>query len=251
MQKILTAGKATSSVGLVIVVFGLLHVCEPVGAGTLPPMGATEQVIWSDMAFPGNVTGGFDAGTMQLTASAFPSNDLEIGSVYGPGKPGRHYGTSGTLGGAFSATLNVSGVQVQSDGTVTNGGSVSITFGGGASGSLGTDYGIAAGASLLQGSVVDVQLDATGDNTLDVLFAISGGALQNVNPALGTNFSPSSWGLIRVGGSGVTLPSDFSESFSFNGGTIDVYGIPEPSSILLGLFGVTFVLVAVRKRRAR
>jgi hypothetical protein len=246
MNTICTAVKAIASLGLLMVVLGGVSMCEPARAGTLPV--GVEKEYWSDMAFPGGVTGGFNSGTLQLTVAASPSNDLEIGGELGPSHLGRHYGAGGTLGGAFSAALSVSGVQVQPDGTVTDGGSVTVKYNGGVSGSLGTDYGIAAGAWLLQGSVAEVLLDATGDNTLDVLFSINGGALQTANPSLGTNFSPAGWGLIRV--VGVTMPSTFSETFSLSGATIDVYGIPEPASIMLGLVGVVYALVGSRKRRA-
>src|SRR5215212_11668917 len=123
-------------------------------------LGKPEIDAWSDMAFP-NISGVFDAVTKTLTFSGSPSNDLEIGSQFGPSNPGRHYGSGGTLGGPFSATLLVSGVVIQTDGTVTNGGAVSIIFNGGSPGSLGTDYGIVAGNPLLTGSVLEVLLDAT------------------------------------------------------------------------------------------
>src|SRR5215212_9873540 len=116
-------------------------------------LGKPEIDAWSDMAFP-NISGAFNAGTKTLALSGSPSNDLEIGSQFGPSNPGRHYGTGGTLGGAFSATLSVTGVVIQTNGAVTNGGSVSIIFNGGAPGSLGTDYGISGGSALLSGSVL-------------------------------------------------------------------------------------------------
>jgi hypothetical protein len=180
------------------------------------------------MAFPTGVSGNFNAGTKVLTVSGSPSNDLEIGSQFGPSLSGKHYGTGGTLGGPFSATLSVTGVVIQSSGGVTNGGSVLITFNGGQPGSLGTDYGIVPGNALLTGTVLGVQMDATGADTLDVLFAITGGALQNINGSLGTNFSPSNLGLLRFK-SPSALPSDFSGSFTLpTGTTIDALGAPVP-----------------------
>jgi hypothetical protein len=164
-------------------------------------IGVPEQDDWSDMAFPTGVSGSFASGTKLLTIAASPSNDLEIGSDFGPSNPGRHYGTAGTLGNAFSATLNVRGVVVEPDGSITNGGSVPVTFNGSVPGSIGDDYGIVAGAPLLLGTVLDVLLDAMGDNTLDILFSISGGALQNINPALGTNFARSSFSAPSLVGS--------------------------------------------------
>ncbi len=216
--------------------------CSSALAGVLPI--GLEQDTWSDMAFPSGVSGSYNSGTLALTVGATPSNDLEIGPEFGPSNPGKHYGTGGTLGGPFSATLSVSGVVVQPDGTVTSGGTLSVIFNGGAAGSLGTDYGIVAGAALLVGTVTEVLLDATGDNTLDVLFAITGGALQNDNPVLGTNFAQANLGVLRI--AGVTLPGSFSSSFSLNGATIDVLGIPEPSSLALAA-GLS--LVAVLRRR--
>jgi hypothetical protein len=197
-----------------------------------------EQDSWSDMAFPSGVSGSFNSGTKQLTITASPSNDLEIGPEFGPSNIGRHYGTGGTLGGPFGATLNVNGVVIETDGSVTSGGTVTVTFNGSAPGSIGDDYGIVAGAPLLVGTVLEVLLDATGDNTLDVLFDISGGALQNDNPVLMRNFAPNNRGLLRI--AGVAMPSDWSSSFSLNGATIDVYGIPEPTALTLGLLCAIF-----------
>jgi hypothetical protein len=203
-------------------------------------LGALEEDSWSDMAFGGGVIGGFNSGTGLLTVSASPSNDLEIGGEFGPSNPGRHYGTGGTLGGPFMAALSVSGVVIQPSGIVTTGGSVLITYNGSASGSIGDDYGIVAGAALLTGTVLQVKLDATGDNTLDVLFSISGGALQNNNPSLGTNFSPDNVGLLRFAGSAITLPSDWSGDFSLNGATLDVLGaaVPEPRFATFAVFSL-------------
>src|SRR5687768_11141566 len=117
------------------------------------PIGV-EQDSWSDMAFPTGVSGNYNAGTKVLTLSGSPSNDLEIGEEFGPSNIGRHYGTGGTLGGPFSATLNLSGVVVQSDGSVTSGGTVSVVFNGSAPGSIGTDYGIPVASPLLLGTVL-------------------------------------------------------------------------------------------------
>ena len=129
------------------------------------------------MAFPTGVTGGYNAGTKILTLGGTPSNDLEIGEEFGPSNVGRHYGSGGTLGGLFSATLSLAGVVVEADGSVSGTGSVTVTHDGSAAGSIGTDYGIGGlGAPLLTGSVLEVLLDATGDNTLDILLDITGGA---------------------------------------------------------------------------
>jgi hypothetical protein len=214
----------------------------------------TEQDSWSDMAFSTGVTGSFNAGSKTLTIGGTPSSDLEIGPQFGPSNPGRHYGTSGTLGNPFSATLSVSGVIVESNGTVSNGGSLSIVLDGSAPGSIGDDYVIANGTPLLTGSVLEVLLDATGADTLDVLFSISGGALQNDNPDPNVGvFAPNSLGLLRIGG--VATPAAWTSNFSLNGATINVLGIPEPSTMVLGLFGAAIGSIARRrtqggKRRA-
>lgn len=224
-------------------------VCRPSLASFL--MGKPEKDSWSDMAFPTGISGGFDAGTQQMTLTASPSNDLEIGSEFGPSNAGRHYGFSGTLGGPFSATLSISGVVIQPGGAVTNGGSLVITFNGSAPGSLGDDYGIVPGNALLTGSVLEVLMDATGADTLDVLFGISGGALQTSNGSLGTNFSPSSLGLLRFK-SQVPLPGDFSSSFTFaSTTTLDVFGtiVPEFPYTTFVYFIAIFGLGAVLKSR--
>src|SRR4029077_10268331 len=101
-----------------------------------------EQDSWSDMAFPSITSGGYTAGSKTLAFTTGANGDLEIGSEFGPSNPGRHYGNGGTLGGPFSATLTVSGVIVEPNGTVSNGGTVLVTFNGGSAGSVGTDYGI-------------------------------------------------------------------------------------------------------------
>ncbi len=230
--------------GLALVVSNSALLSGQASAAILPI--GVEQDYWSDMAFPTGVTGSFNAGTKTLAITASPSNDLEIGAEFGPSNSGRHYGTSGTLGGPFGATLNVSGVIIEPDGTVTNGGSVEIIFNGSAPGSIGDDYGIVAGAQLLTGTVLEVLLDATGDNTLDVLFAVTGGALQNDNPDPDVGvFAPNNFGLLRI--SGVTMPSTWASNFSLNGAKIDVYGIPEPTAVTLGLLcAIVFALTGGR-----
>jgi hypothetical protein len=180
---------------------------------------------WSDMAFPSSVSGGFNFGTKTLTISGKPSNALEIGTPFGPSTMGAQYGTNGTLGGPFSATLSVSGVVVGTNGIVSNNGSLTITYNGGVPGSLGSDYGIDAGNPLLLGTVREVLLDATGDNTLDVFVDVNGGALQNDNPDPNVGvFAPSGQAILRI--AGVAMPSTWSQGFSLNGATIDVLGLP-------------------------
>src|ERR1043165_247227 len=67
---------------------------------------SVEEDSWSDMSFPGNVSGSFNSATKTLAFSALPSNSLEIGSQFGPSTSGANYGSNGTLGGPFSATLS-------------------------------------------------------------------------------------------------------------------------------------------------
>jgi hypothetical protein len=179
------------------------------------------------MAFPSNVSGGFNFGTQMLTISGRPSNALEIGTPFGPSMIGGQYGVNGTLGGAFAATLSVTGVVVGTNGIVSNNGSLTITYNGGIAGSIGSDYGIVAGDPLLLGTVREVVLDATGDNTLDVFVDVSGGALQNDNPHPDVGvFAPSGQAILRI--AGVAMPSTWSEGFSLNKATIDVLGLPNP-----------------------
>ncbi len=192
----------------------------------------TEQDAWSDMAYATGVTGSFNAGTKTLSISASPSDDLEIGSQFGPSNPGRDYGPGGILGGPFSATLSVSGVIIEPNGSVSNGGTVSMVFNSGAADSIGADYGIADGSTLLQGSVLEVLLDATGDDTLDVLYSITGGALQTDNPDPNVGvYAPANLGLLRI--AGVALPSTWTSSFSLEGATVNSFGIPEPGTFAL------------------
>lgn len=216
-------------------------------ASPLSFLGAPETEWWSDMAFPTGVTGDFDSGTLDLTITASPSNDLELGAEFF--NNGRHYGTGGTIGGPFSATLSVSGVDILPDGTVTDGGTVSVVYNAGAPGSIGDDYGVSGGASLLEGTVIAVLMDATGADTLDILYEITGGALQSLtNPDLpGVPFSPNNLGLIRIAGAG-PLPADFSSNFSIDGATINNFGVPEPTAMALALLGGFAVMT--RRRRA-
>jgi hypothetical protein len=213
--------------GLVVLLATVFGSC---GVASASILGLIEQDSWSDMPFM-DVMDGFNAGTMQLNVTADSSNDLEIGGQFGPSNAGRHYGTGGILGGPFTASLTIAGVVIQPDGTVTSPGSVLVTFGGSAAGSIGDDYGIVAGAPLLTGFVLEVMLNATGDNTLDVLFEITGGALQNINPALGTNFSPIGIGLLRF--AGTAMPDSFAENIIFGETTtLDLFGAPIPEASL-------------------
>jgi hypothetical protein len=223
-----------------------LMVSHGTALAAILPVG-NEQDAWSDMAFPTGVSGSYNAGTKALTLTGSPSNDLEIGVEFGPSNVGKHYGTGGTLGGPFNATLNLTGVAVQSDGSVTAGGTVSVVLNGSAAGSIGDDYGIPVASPLLLGTVLEVLLDATGDNTLDILLSITGGALQNDNPDPDVGvFAPNGRGVLRI--AGVTLPSDWSGNFSLNGATIDFLGIPEPGTLTLGILAGVIACAARRKR---
>jgi hypothetical protein len=230
---------------LIAVVAVFLAFCGPSSASVL--LGLPEKQEWSDMAFP-NASGGFNAGTKELTITGLVSNDLEIGSQFGPLNPGRHYSSNGgTLGGGFNATLTVGGVIIQPNGTVTNGGNVSVIYNGGAPGSIGTDYGISGGSSLLSGYVLEVGLDPgafAGTGTLDVVFHITGGALQNFNPGANANFASANTGIIRVS-SRSPQSGDFSTGFSLTG-TVDVLGvIPEFPYTTTAVFFALFVFGVV------
>jgi hypothetical protein len=214
------------------------------------------------LAYPNTDTGSYNAGTDALTLTTLEFNDLELGYEYGPGAPiGRHYGTGGDLGGPFQTTLTIAGAIIAPTaddgstafdeskyGTVTNGGTVTVTFNGGAAGSVGTDYGVVAGNALLTGTIVEALLDAAGDNTLDLLVSLSGGALQNPNPDLGINFAPNNLAVLRITRS-AGLPSDWTQTFSLVGATIDMLGIPEPSVVALALLAAAFGCAARRQRQ--
>jgi hypothetical protein len=243
----------------------LLAIGSTTAMAAILPIGV-EQDSWSDMAYASGVTGSFNSGTKILTLNGFPSNDLEIGEEFGPSNAGRHYGTGGTLGGPFSANLSLTGVVVEADGSVSAGGTVQVTHEGSAPLSLMDDYAntihagplvndtngggntTSDGDVLLQGTVLEVLLDATGDNTLDILVNITGGALQfdNPDPDVGV-FAANGRGILRI--AGVTMPSNWSGNFSLNGATVDFLGIPEPGTLALGLLAMAFACAARRPQR--
>jgi hypothetical protein len=231
---------------LVCALAAILFLSSRAAAAILPL--PTELDAWSDMAFPSVVSGSFTSGVLSITTAA--SSDIEIGGQFGPSNPGRHYGTGGTLGGPFSATLTVTGATIAANGSVTNGGSVLVKYNGGSPGSIGDDYAIAANATLLQGSVVEVLLDATGADTLDVLYSITGGALQNDNPDPNVGvYAPNNYGLLRIS-SLTPIPSLWTSDFSFNGASIDSFGIPEPGAFLLVSLAGLFISLARSPRPA-
>ena len=86
-----------------------------------------------------------------------------------------------------------------------------------------------------------------GDNTLDLLVSLSGGALQNPNPDLGINFAPHDLAVLRITRA-AGLPSDWTQTFTLTGAAIDMLGIPEPSGVALGLLGGIFAVMARSKR---
>jgi hypothetical protein len=242
----------------------LVAACTPAMAAILPV--GTEQDAWSDMAFPTGVSGTYNGATNDaFSISASPSNDLELGGQFGPSNIGRHYGSGGTAGGSFNATLTVSGTVIQPTtddlgtplvdeskyGTITNGGLVRVVYNSPAANgtNMASDYGIAAGAVLLEGTVLEALLDATGDNTLDVLVDLTSGVLQTPNANLNHDlpvFAPNGRGVLRI--AGVTLPSNWTGNFSLNGATIDFLGIPEPGTLAMGLLALA---LACAKRPLR
>jgi hypothetical protein len=163
--------------------------------------------------------------------------------------------------------LSVTGVVIEPDGTVSSGGVVRITHEGSAPGSLLDDYAntihagplvadtnggtntTSDGDVLLQGTVLEVLLDANGDNKLEVIFDITGGALQydNPDPNVGV-YAPNNRGFLRI--AGVTMPSTWTSDFSLNGSTIDVLGIPEPGALTLSLLATAMGCIAGRRRRS-
>lgn len=250
MLMILTSVKTRMFSALVFAALTTFVSVHSVRAAALPV--GPELAKWSDMAFASGINGGYTANTLSFTVTAGNSNDLELDIAYGPIGGGRHYGSGGTAGGAFAATLSVSGVQIDEDpneparAIVVNGGSVTITLVNSVAGSIGTDYGIANGTALLTGYVTEALLDANGNDTLDVLFTITGGALQtgtNSDPNLtGVQFADGGSGLLRFTKSG--LPSAFTSDFSLTGGTLNVLGIPEPGTTVLALLGALLTLTS-------
>ena len=230
-----------------------------VTTAALLPVGV-EIDSWSDMVMNGADIS-FDSGTGAFSVSrAAAAAQVEIGSEFGPSNPGVHYGTGGTLGGLgggspFSASLDVSGVTVDSAGVVTAGGSIVVTYEAPPAvtfpGDLASDYGIDSGDPLLEGTVLEVLLGATGSGTLDVLFSITGGALQtgvNSEPSLaGVPFSGVGLGVLRIAAGTPSLPADWSSSFSTTGATMDVLGIPEPSTIALAAMAGIYAITRRRK----
>jgi hypothetical protein len=248
--KMQTAFRA--AVGIICVLIAGHFLAQRAESAILPL--PAEIDAWSDMAFPNVTSATFTGGVLSLTTVA--AGDLEIGSQFGPSNLGRHYGTGGTLGGPFSATLTVSGVNINSIGTVTSGGTVLVTYNTGAAGSVGTDYGISAGAPLLQGTVLEVLLDGSGSDTLDVLYAITGGALQtsaNSDPNAASAgvgaYAPANLGLLRISTS-VPIPNVWTGNFSFSGTTsLDAFGIPEPSVLMLAGLATLFISLPRSPRR--
>lgn len=234
---------------------GLLLMAN-ISSAAILPLG-DEENAWSDMPFISGVTGDFTGGTLTL-AAAEQFTSLELGSQFGPNLPatdGRHYGTGGTIGSVFKASLSLSGVGISPSGTVSSGGSLVITYETGVPASLAgleQHYGIDDDDPLLTGTVVEVLMDATGDDTLDILFEINPSPalspLQQLNPILNIPFSTNGLGLIRIGRP-AGLPADFSGDFSLDGGTLNVFGIPEPSSIALGLLGLALTTIKRKPRR--
>jgi hypothetical protein len=156
------------------------------------PLG-DEQDAWSDLSFTLVSDGVYNSGFLTIGTAAVPA-DIEFGSQFGPSNPGWHYGTTGTLGGTFSVSLGINRLQIAPTGAVVGGDNsiVTLSYKGGSPGSLGSDYGINTDRTLLSGRVQEVLLDAAGDNTLDILFTILGGDLQelpNPDPSIGI-FAP-------------------------------------------------------------
>jgi hypothetical protein len=213
-----------------------------------------EQDAWSDMLLPA-ASGVFDtAGPRTLTVSTNTvAGDLELGAQFGPSNPGSHYGPSGTLGGTFNVSFSISRLHVTATGAVADAESILILqYQGGSAGSLGTDYGINTGRSLLRGTALEVLLDAAGDNTLDILFAITSGDLQELPnqqaPLLG-KFAPGNVGLVRI--TSPDLPSNWTSNFTFTASSLHVFGlpVPEPASCVIGNLAVLSILLVRTRHR--
>ena len=235
-----------------------MFACSSVLAVPLQFLGAPETQGWSDLAFF-DTTVSYDSGTGALSiTNAADSSQLEIGDEFGPLFPGVHYGAGGNNGGSggtslLEASLSASAT-VDGTGTVTDGGSVVITYTNPPAlpfpGDLADDYGIDIGAVMLEGEVAGVLLGATGAGTLDVLFEITGGFLQfgtNSEPSLsGIPFSTKStpFALLRINDDPSSpIPADWTGSFTAISATNDVLGVPEPSAFVLALVGSAFGLL--------
>ena len=229
-----------------------LLVLAPSAESAVLPLG-DERDAWSDLSFPLASGGTFDSGFLTIGTAAVPA-DIEFGSQFGPGHPGWHYGTTGTLGGTFSVSLSIVRLQIAATGAVVGGNNsiVTLSYQGGAPGSLGSDYGIGINRTLLRGTVQEVLLDAAGDNTLDILFTILGGDLQEVpnpDPNIGI-FAPNKLGLFRI--TAPNLPSNWTSTFSFTNASLHAFGlVPEPTSAALVTFGFVVAPVLRHRRRLR
>ena len=235
----------------------ILLIASAASATMLSPGDGNERQGYSDMPFPTilNLVGGsnYDATTDVFQLTSF-STQLELGDEFGPLNPGIHYGLDGglpgTLGGLFSARLDITGVTIDDTGAVTNGGSVDIILNSTTAGSVGDDYSILVGDSLLEGFVSEVLISSGGGgNVLDVLFTITGGALQSLtNPDLpGVPFAPNNYGLFHFVGGGI--PADWTSNFDLTGGaaTLNTFGIPEPGSLVLTMLAATLALTGRKK----
>jgi hypothetical protein len=213
-----------------------------------------EQIPWSDLSYPNIDSGDFDIDTQTLTINTTEASFLELGAQYGPppASSGHHYGSSGSLGATIITTLSVSGVQLDANGNVINdGGEVKVTFNGPpANGTnFASHYGVVNGSVLLLGKVLQAKLDPTGTgaDTMNILFSIDSGELQEPNSQNGLVFAPAALGMLHIGG--ITLPASFSADFDFSDGSLDLYGIPEPGSLALGALAAIFGAPGCLRRR--
>lgn len=235
-----------------ICVFLTVLILSPRAASSVLPLGG-EQDAWSDMLLT-SASGVFDTTgprTLTIFTNTVPG-DLEIGSQFGPSNPGSHYGASGTLGGTFNVSFSISRLHVTASGAVANAESIIILqYQGGSADSLGTDYGINTGRSLVRGTALEVLLDAAGDNTLEILFAITSGDLQQIPnqqaPLLG-KFAPGNVGLVRI--TAPDLPSNWVSNFSFTATSLHVFGVPEPGTCALAFVAGLFLVTACRRNRS-
>ena len=222
---------------------------SPCASLAILPLG-DEQQSWSDLWFP-SATGVFDSGLLTITANVSTA-ELEIGSQFGPNNPGWHYGADGTRGGTFPASLVISRLFINPDGTLKNNDSiVTVSYGTNSPGGLRTDYGAGLGTNLLNAKVREVLIDAAGADTLDLLFTFTGtgGILQEIpNPdsTIG-KFAPGNLGLFRF--AIPNLPNNWSSNFNFTATSLHVFGlVPEPGTCSLACLAA-FVIGPARSRR--
>jgi hypothetical protein len=205
----------------------------------------TEQDSWSDMAVFG-VVGSYNAssGIFQVTAGTATAFDV------GPGDTADYP--------SFSASFQISDITNlvinSSSGNVTSNGNLHIKLA--PSPAVLPDPPYVAGQDLLDGSITNVMFNGTG--VINMLFTVTGGTAGTSTRAAAPENNQIPFGgighigglILAMGGSSVT---NFNNSFTFTGATVDLLGepasVPEPSSLIL--VGGYIVLAGLKFGRCR